>query len=45
MRLVWRNGETGDAKTGLKCSDDHYEMPLPNDGEITTTTYTWVYEW
>jgi len=46
MRLVWRNGETVDPKTGLKCSDDHYDNPISsNDGEFLETNYTWVFEW
>ncbi len=44
MRLVWRNGDTNDPATGLKCVKDD-GPPAGNPQPSNVTSYTWVYEW
>jgi len=44
FRFVWRNGETTNAKTGLKCMDPN--GPVNGNPQSTViTSFTWTYEW
>jgi len=42
--FVWRNGDTTDPATGLKCTNDNGNKNADPQHSVVTTL-TWVYEW
>lgn len=43
--FTWRNGDTSDPKTGIKCMIEQGGNPAGNPQDAAVQTMSWTYVW